>query len=600
MSDSKPKSWAHTRNNIEGIAIAIILAFVLRAFLIEAFVIPTGSMAGGLHGEHFELTCACCGQQWAYGLQESESGGAIGINPKAVTPQNAICPNCNYPYASEFRGRKPQRVKISGGDRVLVMKYIYELRNPQPWDVVVFKNPQNNRQNYIKRLIGRPGETIEIVHGDIFVKLPGESEFKIRRKPRHAQQMLWHLFYDNDHCPDPQIVAERVINPPEWQCIEGNVLRTFHGRVLRPEGDTPATLRFLPGSCGWIPYNGYNARHGRQLLDASTDVCSDLQLRFTLKPVGDTAADASATFAIRDHLFRVRYTDAAGLTLLHRPRANLDASWKEIAASAVSRVVGKPLTLVIEHADWQFRVLDDAGNTLLTAPEAIYPCDYATASYWGNLYNHQSTLQQTLDGLEIKPATAAITKQIKTLRAEMQLAQARFQMLMNPTIELSAAPNCELWHIKLARDVFYTSFRLDESWQRNGAEYRYTQSLRRDDQTPLGPNSWRRDSLDGSYLAWGVQGNPIALRQFPDAPDRDEYFCLGDNSAQSLDGRGWQAAAPTLKLTDDDGTPIYQLGTVPRRNILGRAALVYWAAGYRLPILNWPIVPNAGNIRLIR
>ncbi len=601
MSKSEVKSWLHTRNNIEGIAIAIVLAFVLRAFLIEAFVIPTGSMAHGLSGEHFRLTCACCGQGWAYGLQESEASGAVGLNPKPVIPQGAICPNCNYPYASEFRSLPQARpIQISGGDRVLVMKYLYDLCGPQPWDVIVFKNPQNNRQNYIKRLIGRPGETIEIVHGDIFVKLPGETEFKIRRKPRHAQQVLWHLFYDNDHCPDPQIVKESAINPPAWNCIEGNVLRTHDGRVLRVEGDTPATLRFLPGQCGWIPYNSYNARQGRQLLDATTDVCSDFQLRFTLKTVGNTRADATATFAVRDHLFRVRYEDGAGVILLHRRRGDLDAIWEPVLTAAHLRTVGKPLTLVIEHVDWQFRVLDDSGKTLATIPDTIYPHDYATATYWANLTAHQTALQYALDDLEAKPATPEIVGQRKSIRAKLQIAKADYQMVMNPTIELSAAPNCELWHVKLSRDVFYTSFRLNPIWQRNGAEYNYIRSLLQQGQEPIGPNSWRRDDYNGSFLAWGVQGNPITLRQFPDDSDRDEFFCLGDNSAQSLDGRGWQAAAPTLKLTDDAGNPVYQLGTVPRRNMLGRAALVYWAAGFRLPILRWPIVPDAGNIRLIR
>ncbi len=604
MSDSKPKSWLHTRNNIEGIAIAIVLAFVLRAFLIEAFVIPTGSMANGLSGEHFRLTCACCGQEWVYGLQKSESSGVIGLNPKPVIPQGAICPNCNYPYASEYRSLPAARpVQISGGDRVLVMKYIYELRNPQPWDVVVFKNPQNNRQNYIKRLIGRPGETIEIVHGDIFVKCPGETQFQIRRKPQHAQQVLWHLFYDNDHCPDPQIVSESVINPPEWNCIEGNILRTFDGRVLRVEGDTPATLRFLPGSGGWIPYNGYNARQGqqgRQGPDPTNDICSDFQLRFTLKPLGETAADATVTFAIRDHLFRMRYTDGTGITLLHRKRADLDAKWETVLTAAHPRKAGKPITLIVEHVDWEFRVLDESGETLVSLPSAVYPHDHATASYWGNLLAHQVALQDTLSDLEAQPATPETLQQCNALRAELEIAKAHYQMAMTPAIELPAAAGCELWHTKLSRDVFYTSFSLDHAWRRQGAQFNYLRSLWKNPNEPLGPNSWRRDPCDGSYLAWGVQGNPIALRQFPDDPDRDEFFCLGDNSAQSLDGRGWQAAAPTLQLTDAQGNPLYQFGTVPRRNLLGRAALVYWAAGYRLPILHWPIVPNAGNIRLIR
>ena len=55
-----------------------------------------------------------------------------------------------------------------------------------------------------------------------------------------------------------------------------------------------------------------------------------------------------------------------------------------------------------------------------------------------------------------------------------------------------------------------------------------------------------------------------------------------------------------MRLYDEEGGFQYQLGTVPRYNIVGKAVLVYWPAGFRLPILNWPIVPNVGRMRLIR
>ena len=46
---------------------------------------------------------------------------------------------------------------------------------------------------------------------------------------------------------------------------------------------------------------------------------------------------------------------------------------------------------------------------------------------------------------------------------------------------------------------------------------------------------------------------------------------------------------------------IYQLGTVPRYSLIGKAAFVYWPAGFRLPLLgHLPILPNVGRMRLIR
>ena len=50
-----------TRETIESIAIAVILAFLFRAFVAEAFVIPTGSMAPTLMGQHKDVQCPECG-----------------------------------------------------------------------------------------------------------------------------------------------------------------------------------------------------------------------------------------------------------------------------------------------------------------------------------------------------------------------------------------------------------------------------------------------------------------------------------------------------------------------------------------------------------
>lgn len=55
------------------------------------------------------------------------------------------------------------------GDRVLVTKLGIADRTLARGEVVVFRNPQNRRQNYIKRVIGLPGETVEIRDGQVFV-----------------------------------------------------------------------------------------------------------------------------------------------------------------------------------------------------------------------------------------------------------------------------------------------------------------------------------------------------------------------------------------------------------------------------------------------
>src|ERR1700676_3426555 len=59
---SQASSWAWTiRETIESIVIAFILAFLFRTFEVEAFVIPTGSMATTLMGRNLDLDCPQCG-----------------------------------------------------------------------------------------------------------------------------------------------------------------------------------------------------------------------------------------------------------------------------------------------------------------------------------------------------------------------------------------------------------------------------------------------------------------------------------------------------------------------------------------------------------
>ena len=73
------------------------------------------------------------------------------------------------------------------GDRIFVSKYIYGYskhslpfspnvsnkryfsKSPKQGDLVVFKTPADNRTDYIKRLIGMPGDTIQFVNGDLII-----------------------------------------------------------------------------------------------------------------------------------------------------------------------------------------------------------------------------------------------------------------------------------------------------------------------------------------------------------------------------------------------------------------------------------------------
>ena len=59
-----------TRETIESLAMALVLAMLLRGFAAEAFVIPTGSMAPTLMGRHKDVTCPQCGYQYQVGASD--------------------------------------------------------------------------------------------------------------------------------------------------------------------------------------------------------------------------------------------------------------------------------------------------------------------------------------------------------------------------------------------------------------------------------------------------------------------------------------------------------------------------------------------------
>ena len=62
-----------TRETIESILIAIVLAMLFRTFQAEAFIIPTGSMAPGLQGQHIDVVCDKCKFQYRTGATEENS-----------------------------------------------------------------------------------------------------------------------------------------------------------------------------------------------------------------------------------------------------------------------------------------------------------------------------------------------------------------------------------------------------------------------------------------------------------------------------------------------------------------------------------------------
>jgi len=70
------------------------------------------------------------------------------------------------PFFVRGRSMEPN---FENGDYLIIDEISYRFRDPQRGEVIVFKYPQNPSQRYIKRIIGLPGETIEIEDGKVII-----------------------------------------------------------------------------------------------------------------------------------------------------------------------------------------------------------------------------------------------------------------------------------------------------------------------------------------------------------------------------------------------------------------------------------------------
>src|SRR5689334_18788229 len=91
----KPKKKDGTRETIESVVVAFILAFLFRTFEAEAFVIPTGSMAPTLFGRHKDVHCPQCGYLNQIGASE-EVDNVDGLHISSNRIRHAAYPNCRY------------------------------------------------------------------------------------------------------------------------------------------------------------------------------------------------------------------------------------------------------------------------------------------------------------------------------------------------------------------------------------------------------------------------------------------------------------------------------------------------------------------------
>ena len=114
---------AAQRETVEAFVVAFILAFLFRAFLAEAFVIPTGSMAPTLMGAHKDLVCDQCGYVFQVGASRERSGSEASL----VVVGGRLS---ELPVRQPVGSCERQQHTTFTGDRILVSKFTYTLGIP--------------------------------------------------------------------------------------------------------------------------------------------------------------------------------------------------------------------------------------------------------------------------------------------------------------------------------------------------------------------------------------------------------------------------------------------------------------------------------------
>ena len=119
------------REYVEAVIIAVVLAFTIRVFVVQAFKIPSGSMIPSLQiGDHILVN------KLAYGLQ---------IPQDCEFEVSLLSVTC---YSSTM---------------------LFEFEKPKRGDVIVFRYPEDEHKDFIKRLIGLPGDSIQIRNKVVYI-----------------------------------------------------------------------------------------------------------------------------------------------------------------------------------------------------------------------------------------------------------------------------------------------------------------------------------------------------------------------------------------------------------------------------------------------
>jgi signal peptidase I len=593
-----PKSHAF-RETVESIVIAFVLAFLFRTFEAEAFVIPTGSMAPTLMGRHKDVTCPKCGYRFQVSASE-EAPDHEEQKPSACL--SGMCPMCHYVIPMYPGDKLPDGVaerRLPGlpfqrsynGDRILVNKYTYTFGDPERWDVVVFKFPGDAKLNYIKRLVGFPGEKLRVYQGDLFIgneNATQDDDFKIAAKPADKVLAMRQLVHDTNYDPAELDAAGWKLRwqPPEGAKPEGwQVEKSVDGITVQQKYSVDVS----GGGEAWLHYNHFTPEYNVWRVLTEAQLAGDATPPQLPEPQPKLITDANPYNArvhemalpenqdnLQPHPFKT------GLHWVGDLMVEMDVN--------IESAKGELILELIEGGRKFRGVIDLATGTATlsaTGDDAYAPTAKTSMNKPGNYHvafaNVDDQLRLWIDGhlVEFADDTAYDAKKVFGNRRELRPVTSDDDPGDFAPVRVGARDaKLSVSRFQVWRDIYYIADKVDVHPFGNEITDFPSSDWGALPLLPYDPSIWEL----------------FAHRRHVDFPlGKDQFFVMGDNSAESSDARLWGG--------DPDADGGLRGQYLERRLLIGKALSVYWPHSWnRIPgtPIPFPLFPNFEDMRLVR